>query len=150
MTCRQHWAEAVGVDDPERGSVAAIWLVACTVALIAFAGLVFDGGRAVAARGDAMSLAQQAARAAADVAAAATDLQAGQPTINVAAATDAAHQVIAVSGQDVTDQHISVTADNITVTITVSRPTAILGIIGKTTLSARATATAIPLSAEVS
>lgn len=131
----------------ERGSVAAVWLVATTVALVALAALVFDGGRAVAARGDAMSVAQQAARAAADAAAAAGDLQVGGDGIDVAAGMAAAERVISAAGDEITDHQIEVTAEHVAVTVTVTRPTAMLAIVGKTTLSGTATATAMPLAA---
>lgn len=137
--------DRLAVGGGERGSVAAVWLVAVTVALVALAALVFDGGRAVAARGDAMSIAQQAARAAADAAASAADLQFGGDGIDVAAGIAAAQRVITAAGDEVTDHQVEVTAALVAVAVTVTRPTAILAIVGKTTLSGSARATAVPL-----
>src|SRR5664279_4932205 len=50
---------------PEEGSVA-LYMAIITVALLAMAGLVIDGGSAIAARSKAADLAQQAARAGAN------------------------------------------------------------------------------------
>ena len=51
--------------DNDRGSITA-YLLITTVAIFALAGLVLDGGAALAAHGRAADVAQQAARAGAD------------------------------------------------------------------------------------
>src|SRR4051812_49043339 len=56
---------ALGQGDGDRGSVTA-YLLIMTVALVVLAGLVLDGGAALAAHGRAADTAQQAARAGAD------------------------------------------------------------------------------------
>lgn len=64
-TSPQRTTQQTGADDPDTGSVAA-YLVIIVVALFALAGLVLDGGAALAAHGQAADVAQQAARAGAD------------------------------------------------------------------------------------
>ena len=63
---RHRWA-SLGSDSQqrERGSMALV-LAILTVGMLAMAGLVIDGGAALAARGRAADVAQQAARAGAD------------------------------------------------------------------------------------
>lgn len=131
----------------ERGEGAAIWLVFITVALVALAGLVFDGGRAVTARGDAMSIAQQAARSGAGAISAATLHGDADPGVGVVAAQNAAWAVLDAAGIDSEHGEVTATAQAVTVTVTVTRRTAILSIVGKNTLSGTATATATPVTA---
>ena len=58
--------ESLGpAEDLERGSIL-LYLLPIALVLLLFAGLVFDGGTALAARGRAADLAAQAARAGAD------------------------------------------------------------------------------------
>lgn len=59
MTRAHRWARRVG---DERGTVT-VFVVAMTTALLLVAGLVFDGGRMIAARRDADAVASAAARA---------------------------------------------------------------------------------------
>ena len=65
MTRRSVRALAIG---GERGTVT-VFIVSMTTALLLVAGLVFDGGRMIAARRDADAVAAAAARAGAAVAA---------------------------------------------------------------------------------
>ena len=114
------------------------------VGLLAMAGLVLDGGAALAARGRAADVAQQAARAGAD-ALAPSSLRRSDPnqlTVNPAAAITAADQVLAAG--DVTGQ-VAVAGDTVTVTAQVSRRTAMLSAVGINTVTGRATATATVL-----
>lgn len=128
----------------DRGDVAAVWLVAVTLALLAVAGLVFDGGRAVAARGDAVAIAQQAARAGADaIGAASIRTGDGDPGVDAAAAVAAACRVLRANGID-DCASITATAAQVSVTVTVRKPTALLAIVGVTTLSGTGSATATP------
>lgn len=57
---------AQGTADREEGAALAVWLLMLLPVLLAFAGLVLDGGRAISARQDAANLAEQAARSAVD------------------------------------------------------------------------------------
>ena len=129
--------------DPDRGSVTA-YLLVMTVALVVLAGLVLDGGAALAAHGRAADTAQQAARAGAD-ALDETTLRAVTPaglTPTPAAARAAAAAVLAAA--DVTGE-VTVNGSTVTVTAHASKPTAILAIVGIDQVRGTATATAIPL-----
>ena len=130
--------------DPDRGSTA-MWLAVVMVGLIAMAGLVFDGGAALQARGRAADLAQQAARAGAD----ALDPDSvfggggrGRLRAQRAAAQREAQAVLSASG---VSGEVQVAGDAVTVTAHTSRPTAILTIVGISEVTGTASATAIPL-----
>src|SRR6478609_4941534 len=129
--------------DGDRGSVTA-YLLIMTVALVGLAGLVLDGGAALAARGRAADPAHQAARAGAD----AVDDQSlrsttpGGLTADPAAARRAAAAVLAAA--DVTGD-VTVTGTTVTVTARATKPTAILAIVGINQVGGTATATAMPL-----
>lgn len=127
----------------EHGAVAVV-IPILTVGMLAMAGLVVDGGAALAARGRAADVAQQAARAGAD-ALAPDSLRTGDPAglaVNPAAAVLAADQVLqvgAVGGQ------VSVSGDTVTVTAQSTRPTSIMSAIGIGTVTGHASATAAVL-----
>ena len=127
----------------EHGAVAVV-IPILTVGMLAMAGLVVDGGAALAARGYAADVAQQAARAGAD-ALAPDSLRTSDPAglaVNPAAAVLAADQVLqvgAVGGQ------VSVSGDTVTVTAQTTRPTSILSAIGIDTVTGQASATAAAL-----
>jgi Flp pilus assembly protein TadG len=130
-------------EDADRGSIAA-YLVIIAVALFALAGLVLDGGAALAAHGRAADAAQQAARAGADALDGAS-LRAATPaglTANPAAARAAAARVLAAA--DVTGD-ITVAGGAVTVTARATGPAAILPIVGIDRVGGTATATAVPL-----
>ena len=140
-----HWLDQVrhAREDVQSGAVAVV-IPILTVGLLAMAGLVIDGGAALAARGRAADVAQQAARAGAD-ALAPGSLRRGDPAelaVNPAAAVLAANQVLqfgAVTGQ------VSVSGDTVTVTARITRRTSILSAVGVDTVSGHATATAAVL-----
>ena len=127
-------------EDLERGAVAVV-IPILTVGLLAMAGLVIDGGAALAARGRAADVAQQAARAGAD-ALAPGSLRRGDPAelaVNPAAAVLAANQVLqfgSVTGQ------VNVSGGTVTVTAHITRRTSILSAVGVDTVTGHATATA--------
>ena len=111
-----------------------------TAALLAMAGLVIDGGYALAARQEAAADAEQAARAGAD-AISRDSLRGGGPLhVDPAAATAAAHAL--PRRHAATTGSASVAGDAVTVTVRITRTTAILSAVGIDTLSATATATA--------
>jgi len=118
------------------GSITA-FVVLSTVALVAFAGLVVDGGYAMAARQEAANVAEQAARAGADALARDQLRAGGPPTLDRAAATAAAQGFLLAAGQH---GEVAVVGDK--VTVRVSRRTAVLSIVGINWLvgSARASA----------
>jgi Flp pilus assembly protein TadG len=108
---------------------AAVILVVLAPVLFALAGLVLDGGRAIAARQQAADLAEQAARAGADSLDVNTLRATGQDTINPAAAQAAACRYVTVSepGSGCT---VAVSGGQVTVTVATSTPTVLLGLIG--------------------
>lgn len=136
--------QRIRASSADRGS-AALWLAFTMVGLLAFSGLVLDGGVALAARGQAADVAQQAARAGADALSPSAVFSgggAGNLAAQEAAANTAAHRVLAAAG--VTGE-VDVTAKLVTVTAHASKPTEILSAIGINTVSGTASATAVPL-----
>lgn len=115
------------------------FVVVITAALLAMAGLVVDGGFALAARQEATATAEQAARAGADVLAR-DDAQRGGPLrLDPTAARLAAERFLATTGHT---GHATIDGDAVTVSVTVTRTTAILSAFGIDTLTANATASA--------
>ncbi|MGI5353010.1 pilus assembly protein TadG-related protein [Streptomyces sp. CA-250714] len=111
------------------GGVVVLWL---------FAGIVIDGGLALAAAARAQDVAQEAARTGAqqvDV----HHLRNGEVRLRTAQAEADARRYVASSGDSCT---VSARRDKVTVHITHRQPTQILKLIGKQTLTARASATA--------
>jgi hypothetical protein len=126
-------------DDTERGSIALFYAITALAALM-LAGLVIDGGAALATRERAADLADQAARAA--VSAMAPASLRGSPTMlraDPAAATRAADAVLTAAGATGT---VEVTGDAVTVIAHVPRHTVILSAMGLNDISQSATATA--------
>ncbi|MGH9055898.1 MAG: hypothetical protein ACRDYY_08580 [Acidimicrobiales bacterium] len=125
---------------PDSGMVTA-FVVIFTAALIVMAGLVLDGGLALAAKVQAIDDAQAAARAGAQ----AIDLPlyraTGQITLDPAQATTDAERYLARAGHTGT---VEVDDEQVTVTVTISQPTQILSLagIGHFTVSGTGTATA--------
>lgn len=126
----------------ERGS-AALFVAVIAVAVLAALGLVIDGGYALADRQAASDAAEQAARAAAD-ALSANSLRAGGPArIDPPAARAAAHHILTELGRTGT---VTITGNQVTVTVTISRRTTILSAVGvpRLRVTGSATATSIP------
>lgn len=125
------------------GSVS-VYLAVWAVALMAMAGLVVDGGAAIAARGRAADLAEQAARAGADALSPASlrgmhpaDLQ-----VDPASARSAAARVLALGGAT---GEVSISGLYVSVTAHVPRTAAVLSAVGVNDLTGTATATATVL-----
>lgn len=137
----RRWRRRSRKQDRDRGSAAA-YLIIMLIPLLAMAGLVFDGGRAIAARGEAETIAQQAARSGAD-ALGAGSLRTGTSIVDPLAASAAAQAVLTAAGVDGT---VQASATEVTVTVTVSKSTALLSLIGKTRISGTASATARPVT----
>lgn len=128
--------------DPERGSIA-LYFAITTLAALVMAGLVIDGGAALATRERAADLATQAARAAA-TALTPTSLR-DQPadlTVDPAAATNAADTVLTDGGATGT---VTVTGDTVMVTAHLPRHTVILSAVGLDDIAQTATASATAL-----
>lgn len=143
MRRRCSQARAETQDAGERGSVGLL-LALLMVGLMAMAGLVVDGGAALAARGRAADVAQQAARAGADALLPAS-LRSNDPTrlqIDPTAARAAANQVMAAGG--VTGE-VTINADSVTVHCLITRRTAILSAVGVNKVTGGASATATVL-----
>lgn len=125
--------------EPDRGWVG-LWMVLAFVALMAMAGLVFDGGQALRARGDAASAAGQAARAGAD----AMGMQAarfqGRVQVDPAVAQRAAEAALAAAG---VEGSVVVSGNLVMVTAHVERPAVLLQMVGVQSVSGTSTETAI-------
>ncbi len=119
------------------GTVTALVAV-LTIALIAVAGLAYDGGAIITAIAAARDLAAGAARAGAqqlDLAA----VHAGHPTLDPAAADAAAQRFLAAAGAHGV---VTVHAATVTVTVTTSQPMRLLPLPARP-IAATASATAV-------
>lgn len=124
----------------ERG-VITIWVVFISVAMLALAGLVIDGGYAMAAKREAARAAEQAARAAADQLD--TDsIRTGGSQIDPADAAATGRAYLSSAGESGT---VTVNGVTVTVTVTKTQRATILSAFGKDsfTVHSRATATSI-------
>jgi len=132
---RREAAYAAGTDD---GAVA-MFVVVITVALLAMAGLVIDGGYALAARQEAANTAEQAARVGADALSRDSVRSGGPARIDPAQAAAAARGYLSAAGH-VGD--VDVSGDTVTVTVRVSKRTAILSAVGINAIAVTGRATA--------
>jgi len=133
---RPQWLHVTARD--EDGMVTAFVIVMVS-ALILMAGLVLDGGLALAAKVQAIDDAQAAARAGAQAIDLATYRATGQITLAAATATTDAEQALATSGETGT---VTVAGDVVTVTVTVTQQTQILDLVGIDALHETATGSA--------
>jgi Flp pilus assembly protein TadG len=115
------------------------FVVIMMAALLLLAGLVLDGGLALSARVRAIDTAQAAARAGAQELNLADYRATGAETLDPTAATAAAQTYLAADGARGT---VTVTGDQISVTVTISQPTQILRVAGITDLTETGTGTA--------
>lgn len=118
----------------DRGSITVV-MVMLVVVVLGGAGLIVDGGRAMAARRHAANIAEAAARAAVSTA---TPVSGFDPAIARQAALDHARR----SGVAPADVKVVVRADSVQVTITERRTTVFLVLGGASTLTVHATGTA--------
>jgi len=118
-------ARAAATHRNERGSLTAFTAV-MAVALLALAGLVIDGGSAIASQRHANDVAEQAARAGAD-ALSVDALREGSITVNPRAAITAAQAYLVASRMAGT---VAVTGNVVTVDVTGQWKTVLLGIVG--------------------
>jgi len=114
--------------------------VIMVVAVIALAGLVLDGGLAVAAKADAFADAQGAARAGAQQLDLALYRATGQVSLDPIAAAAAARTWLASAHATGT---VSATALQVRVQVTASANTQLLALVGVDSITVHATATAI-------
>jgi Flp pilus assembly protein TadG len=121
-----------------------LYMAVIAVGLLAMAGLVIDGGAAIAARGKAADLAQEAARAGAD-ALTPDSLRATTPAalrIDPTAARRAALRVLTLGGAT---GEVSVIGLDVTVVAHVPQRAAVLSAVGVTDLAGTARGTATVL-----
>jgi Flp pilus assembly protein TadG len=124
---------------PDRGSIT-LMLAALGVALIALAGIVIDGGAKLRAAENADAVAQEAARAGAGMVNQSTAYATGTFVVDQAQAITAARAYLAAGRYQGT-----VTAkgrDAIQVTVTVTKPTSVLSVIGIDSMTSTGSATA--------
>ena len=124
--------------DAESGMVTA-FVVIFTLALLLMAGLVLDGGLALAAKVQAVDDAQAAARAGAQAIDIPTYRASGQITLDPAQATADAERYLAAAGHTGT---VQVRGEQVTVTVTITQPTQILDLAGIDHLTEAGTGTA--------
>jgi len=125
----------------DRGQVTVL-VLPLLVALLAVAGLVIDGGNALAGRQQAANLAEQAARIGADQLDPDSLRSPGPARVDTAAARAAAAGYL--TGQGRTGR-VDVEGGTVTVTITITRRTTLLGLVGvrRLTVTAHASARSI-------
>lgn len=119
----------------EDGAAAAI-IVLFTIALVSVAGLVIDGGYALAAQRRALGIAEQASRAGADQLADAA-LRNGEVQVDAVRAHAAARAYLANVGATGT---VAVDGAEVRVTVTVRQETTLLSAVGVDALTVSATA----------
>lgn len=124
----------------DRGS-GAVWALGVVAVVALLAGLVLDGGNAMAARVAALDIAQQAARAGANQLDLFALRQQGLVRLDPAAAQATATAFLNQSGATGT---ATATTTEVVVTVTRSQPTTLLKAIGVTAIGMTATATAVP------
>ena len=122
----------------DEGSIA-LFVVLLAVALMAMAGLVVDGGYALAARQEAAATAEQAARAGADALSHDSVRGTGPIRLDPAAATAAAQAYLAARGRA---GQATAVGDIVNVTVSITRRTAILSALGIDSIGATAHASA--------
>ena len=124
--------------EPESGMVTA-FVVVFTLALVAMAGLVADGGLALSAKVQAIDDAQAAARAGAQAIDVPLYRSTGQITLDAQQATQDAEGFLARSGHT---GSVTVDGEQVTVTVTIRQPTQILSLVGIGQLTETGTGTA--------
>jgi Flp pilus assembly protein TadG len=126
----------------DAGSAMGFGLLAVFLAIL-FAGVVLDGGTAMATRVQALDIAQQAARAGANQLDLTALRERGQTILDPAAARNAATAFLAQANIAGT---ATATLTDVTVTVTRSQPTTLLQLIGKPSIAMTATAHATPVA----
>ena len=122
----------------DRGSLTLMLCVLLAV-LLAFIGLVIDGGRQLDAKENAYAIAQEAARAGAGIVNTSTAYKSGTYQVDMPRALAAAHAYLANAGYS---GSVSGTGDTIRVTVTVITNTTLLSMVGIPTMKAKGTAVA--------
>lgn len=127
----------------DQGSVSGVWMMFMLVVVLAAAGLVFDGGRALQGERYAANVAAGAARAGVAAQTLASLEQLGGPLqLDPAVAQDAALRHAAAAGIAAADVAVVVAGGDVTVTVTVRRQAVFIALAGSPELIMRATGTA--------
>jgi Flp pilus assembly protein TadG len=126
----------------DEGSATVLGLFLVVVVLV-LAGALIEAGNAMAARGHATAVAQQAARAGADKLDLTALREQGVVRVDPAAAQAAATAYLATLGETGT---VTATPTQVTVTVTVTRPGILVALLGKQTVTVTGTATAAPVT----
>jgi Flp pilus assembly protein TadG len=124
---------------------ATVFVVILVPVLMLCAGLVLDGGSALAGRARAMGEADEAARAGADAIDVPMYRSTGRVVLDSRQAEAAATSFLAASGDDF---YVVVRADAVTVTVTHREKTQLLNLGGIDSLATTSTATAHPVTSE--
>lgn len=137
---RRRWWRATGRGwwRADEGRVTA-FVIVLTVAILALAGLCLDGGLALAAKTRANGQAEAAARAGAQAIDLTVYRTSNRLQLIPAQAVSNAEGYLSSVGASGT---VSVSGDTVTVTITATQNTQLLGLVGISSLAVRATATA--------
>ncbi|MBE1584588.1 pilus assembly protein TadG-related protein [Nonomuraea angiospora] len=122
----------------ERGSVT-LFTAVVAFALLLCAGLMVDGGAKIQAYREAYAAAEEAARAGAGQMNTGHAYTSGQFKIDPAQAANAARAYLSSAGHAGT---VSTTGNQVRITVTVTKPTVLISLIGIGTVSATATASA--------
>jgi hypothetical protein len=113
------------------------------VVVLVLAGTMIEAGNAMTARGHATSIAQQAARAGADRIDLTALREKGVVLLDSVAAHAAATAYLTTLGEIGT---VTATANQVSVTVTVTRPGILVPVLGLETLTVTGTATAAPVT----
>jgi Flp pilus assembly protein TadG len=140
MTHRVSSRQRLGRLRDEHGQVTA-FVVTIFLALLLLAGLVIDGGLALAAKRRAINEAEAAARAGAQAIAIPTFRTSGNITLDPASARTAAHAYLAAAGHSGT---VRVVGERVTVTVQITQQLQILGLAGLGHLTVTGQGTAVP------
>ncbi len=122
----------------ESGSLT-LMLAVLMVALLAFTGLVIDGGRKLDQTENAYAVAQEAARAGAGMVNTSAAYGSGTYSVDLAQALAAARAYLAKAGYSGT---VSGSGNKISVTVTIVLRTTVLSLVGIDTMTARGNAVA--------
>jgi Flp pilus assembly protein TadG len=133
------WRAPSGSGDGDRGSLT-LFLVVLFAGLLALAGIVVDGGGKLAAAENAASFAQEAARAGAGIVSQSTAYANGSFVVDDGQAVTVAQQFLTTVQQQGT---VTANGNSIEVTVTITKPTKVLSLIGikSYTVTGQATAT---------
>ncbi len=128
----------LGAISGDKGTVS-LYLVVIFMALLSAAGLVIDGGYAIAARQKAANVAEQAARAGANAMNKNSLRSGGAAIVNPGRGKTAALAYLAAAGETGT---VTISGATVTVSVTIKQPTAILGAFGTSEISVTGESTA--------